>query len=210
VYGLSLITGPVEEPLTVAELKTWLRVEHTTDDTLIESLGKTARAMAERWLGRQLITATWMLTLDGFPWPGGWQFMEAPQIHPDPHTIRLPKAPLQSVTSIQYYDMADTLQTLASTVYVVDATTDPGRIVLAMAKVWPVTRLKPGAVRITFVAGYAAASSVPEELKLAIRIAVAFWYENRGESLDRGELSLPMASQSLLWANWNGETGYGI
>lgn len=205
MYGLTLTSEPASEPVTVAELRAWVRQDQTTDDAVLESLGKAARSMVEKLAGRQLVTATWVLSLDGFPWPGGWAFLEAPTIFPDPHTIRVPKAPLQSVTSVQYYDLGDTLQTLDAGTYVVDAATDPGRIFLAMNKVWPVTRLRPAAVRITFVAGYGAAGSVPEEAKLAIKMAVANWYENRGEAASE----LPMASKALLHQLWNGELEYG-
>lgn len=209
MYGLTLASGPAEEPVTTAELKTWLRVEHSSDDTLIDSLGKTARILAERLIGRQMVTASWILSLDGFPWPGGWAFLENPMVFPDPHTILLPKAPLASVSSVTYYDIGNTLRTLSSSVYVVDAATDPGRIVLGMGQVWPVTRLRPGAVRVTFSAGYGGASAVPEDLKTAIKIATAFWYENRGEEVAANATKLPMAAESLLLANWNGALEYG-
>lgn len=211
MYGLTLQSVPAEEPVTTAELRDWLRQESTADDTIIAALGRTARGMVERLLGRQLVTATWLLSLDNFPWPGGWQFIENPGLFPDPHTIRMPKAPLQSVTSIQYYDMADTLNTLSSTVYEVDARTDPGRIMLGMGKVWPVTRLKPAAVRVVFVAGYGNASAVPESIKTAIKLTVAHWYENR-EAVVTGTIAteLPVSARALLYSEWNGELEYGL
>lgn len=181
-------------------------MDETAENDLITSLGSAARVLVERLTGRQLVTATWLLSLDAFPRGGGWAFLDSPMILPDPHTIRIPKCPLQSVSSVQYYDLGDTLQTLASTVYDVDARTDPGRIVLAMNQVWPVTRLKPGAVRVTFVAGYGAASSVPETLKTAIKLTVASWFENRGEA---GH-SLPEGVRTLLACEWNGELEYGL
>lgn len=204
MYGLTQVSASASEPLTVPELRSWVRQDQTFDDATIEALGKAARALVEGLSGRQLVTATWRLDIDGFPWPGGWQYLDAPLLFPNPHTIRLPKAPLQSVTSVQYYDLSDTLQTLDPSVYDVDVARDPGRISLAMNRVWPVTRLRPGAVRITFVAGYGAASAVPEEIKQAIRVTVAQWYEHRGE-----EGELPLAAKSLLNLIWNGEWEYG-
>lgn len=206
MYGLTLTSAPAEEPVSLVELKAWLRVDFDKDNALITALGAAARGMVERLSGRQLVTATWRMTLDTFPYPGGWQFVEAPAIFPDPHQILIPRAPLQSVSSVAYYDLSDTLQTLAATTYDVDAAHDPGRIFLAMGKTWPVVRLKPGAVRITFVAGYGSASSVPEEVKLAIKFAVAFWYENRGEQ----PVELPPASKALLDLIWNGCIEYGL
>lgn len=208
MYGLTLVTPPAEEPVSLAELKDWLRQEGSGDNPLIAALGVAARRACEQLLGRQLVTATWRLTLPGFPWPGGWAHLAAPLIHPDPHTIRLPKAPLQSVTSVQYYDMANALQALASTVYDVDAAQDPGRITLGQAQVWPVTRLRPDAVRVTFVAGHGAAAAVPETTKLAIKMLAAFWYEHRGESAEARPV--PQAVRALLDSEWNGEREYGL
>lgn len=207
MYGLSLTSAPASEPVDTAELKAWLRLEHSADDALVSGLGIAARKALEKQIGRQLVSATWLLTLDGFPWPGGWAMLENPGIYPDPHTILIPKAPLQSVTSIQYYDLGDTLRTLDASTYDVDAVHDPGRIVLAMNKVWPVTRLKPGAVRITFVAGYGAAGTVPEDIKLAIKMVVNHWYEHRGEDGNQDEL--PAGVRRLLSLNWNGCLEYG-
>jgi len=208
MYGLTLASAPASEPVTLAELKSWLRVETTADDSDITALGLAARRLVESYLGRQLVTATWRLTLDGFPWPGGWAYLEAPTLFPDPHTIRIPKAPLQSVSTVEYYDLGGTLNTLDAATYNVDAASDPGRIILAMGKVWPVTKLMPAAVQITFVAGYGAAASVPEEVKLAIKMLAAHWYERRGD--DGTQEELPLAVKSLLGLNWNGEREYGL
>lgn len=209
MYGLTLVSAPAAEPLTTAELKAWLRVDHSSDDTTIAALGAAAREMCERLTGRAFVTQTWRLTLDAFPyaWTGWGGVRNTPPADLAAWSIRLPKAPLQSVSSIEYHDLADALQTLASTAYDVDAAHDPGRVSLAFGQVWPVTRPKPGAVRITFVAGYGAAAAVPEGIKTAIRFAVASWYENRGEVAGMEEL--PPASKALLRAFWNGEQEYG-
>lgn len=210
MYGLVLSSAPVTEPVSLTELKTWLRRDDSDDDTAITALGAAARRLVENRLGRQLVTATWVLTLDTFPRAGGWAFLESPMIFPDPHTIRLPKAPLQSVQSVEYYDLGDNLLTLASTVYDVDIRTDPGRILLAQNQVWPVTRFKPGAVRVTFTAGYGGASSVPEQVKTAIKMTAAFWYENRGEAIESAGVALPLAVETILANEWNGELEYGL
>lgn len=210
MYGLTLTSAPAEEPVTTAELKAWLRQEETADDALIASLGAAARELVERLTGRQLVTASYRMTLDYFPWPGGWQYLEAPAVFPDPHTIRMPKAPLQSVASVQYYDLGNNLLTLAATVYDVDAASDPGRVVLGMNQVWPVVRLKPGAVRVAFTAGYGAAADVPEGLKHAVKVATAWLYENRGEAFDATNARLPLAVEALMFSHWNGCLEYSF
>lgn len=212
MYGLTLTSAAAEEPVTTAEAKSWLRVDHSSDDTLVAALVAAARGLCERITGRAFVTQTWRLTLDQFPFGwAGWGFLgqgTPPAEFPGRGAIRVPKAPLQSVSSIQYYDLSDTLQTLASTTYDVDAAHDPGRITLAFGQVWPVTRPKPGAVRITFVAGYGAASAVPQEIKHAVMLTVARWYENRGE--DAAAMNdLPAGAKALLAGTWNGEMEYG-
>lgn len=211
MYGLTLITAPSGEPVTTAELRDWVRVSGSAHDTLLASLGAAARELCEKLMGRALMTQTWRLSLDGFPWPGGWHVLRHPSIWPDPHTIRLPKAPLQSVTGVTYYDMGGNLQTLATSVYDVDAAHDPGRITLALGQTWPVTRPRPGAVRVEFVAGYGNAAAVPEAIKLAIKLSVAQWFENR-EAVVTGTIAteLPWAARQLLASHWNGELEYGL
>ena len=80
--ALILITPPAEEPVTLAELKAWCRVDTSDDDALITGLGIAAREYVEQALGRQLVTATFDLIYDAFP--------EA--------AIRIPRPPVQSVT----------------------------------------------------------------------------------------------------------------
>ncbi len=87
--GLKLITGPTEEPVSLAEAKAQLREKTTDNDTEITSLIPRARQYVEDFTHRALITQTWELALDAFP---AW-------------AICVPKAPLASVTSIQYVDV---------------------------------------------------------------------------------------------------------
>lgn len=208
MYGLKLITAPTEEPVSLTEAKAWLRVEHDADDVKVRMLVKAARGAIEKLSGRQLVTATWQMSLDSFPWPQGWAFLESPLYFPDPHQIRLPKAPLQAVSQIQYVAMDGTLQTLDPSIYDVDTASDPGRIVLGMAKVWPVCKLTPAAVKITFVAGYGLPQAVPEELKTAIKMVAASFYEHAGE--DGNMQAIPPAALALVDLTANGEREYGF
>mgnify|MGYP000875925253 CR=1 FL=1 len=112
MYSLQQTAAPAEEPVSLTEAKLWLRVETSADDSLISSLVTAARGMVEKLAGRQLVTAQWVLRLDTFPYPNGWWILAYPGLFPDPMTIRVPKAPLQSVEGITYYDLGGTLQTL--------------------------------------------------------------------------------------------------
>ena len=165
---LVLVTPPASEPLTVAEAKAHLRVFHSGDDDVIEDMITTAREAVETYLGRALITQTWALKDDD---------CEA--------SYRLPKAPLASVASITYVDSNGTTQTLATDQYVVlasgvDRACEPGRIVPAYNVVWPSVRGEPDDVVVQFVAGYGAASAVPQTFKSAMKVLLEDLYEERG------------------------------
>src|SRR5690554_6904374 len=130
-WALVRVTQPAEEPVTLVEAKTHLRVDATDEDALISSLIASAREHVEAFQLRALVTQTWRLSLDRFP---------------RGRVIRLPRPPLQSVTSITYTDPGGAQQTLSNTLYDVDTDSEPGRIVLKDDADWPDTADVPRAV----------------------------------------------------------------
>jgi len=181
---------PASEPVTLEEAKSHLRVDASDDDTLIEGLITAARQYYEDVTRRALITQTWRLSLDR--WPGGSE-------------ILLPRAPLQSVTSVVYTDSDGTATTWSSDEYAVDADSEPGRVVLGYGYSWPSATLRTSLpIQITYEAGYGDADDVPEKIKQAIKLLVGHWYENReGVMVAQGVSiqGLPLAIDSLVWAN---------
>jgi len=137
---------PVGEPISLTAAKLHLRVDHTDDDVLIGDLIKSARDFVEDFTARRLIVRTEELTIDAFP----SNLIES---------IELPSAPLISVSSVKYYDIAGVEQTLATSIYTVDAKSEPGQIYIAYGQWWPATQAIPNAVRITYLAGYIATFS---------------------------------------------------
>ena len=154
---LRIVTAPAIEPVTVAEVKLDARIDVADLDATLTLLITGARRVAEDRTGRSLITQTWELVLDAFPSAG----------------IEVGKLPIQSITSVKYYDSDGVLQTLSSANYVLDTDTLPGWILPAYGVSWPATHAVSNAVIIRFVTGYgAAASDVPAEIKLWIRAQV--------------------------------------
>lgn len=158
-------TSPASEPVTLAEAKAHLRVTHASEDTLISSLIIAARNYVEGLCNRPLITRTYLLKLDRFP---------------GRNEIVLPSGKVSAVSVIRYFDTSNSNITLASTNYVVEGARLPGSVVLAYGiSSWPNTRFQPGlaSVDITYTAGYANAAAVPQALKQAVLMAVAYWYD---------------------------------
>lgn len=60
----TLIAGPGEEPVSLAEAKTWCRIDADDEDGLVNALIAAARLHVESLTGRALVTQTWRLTLD--------------------------------------------------------------------------------------------------------------------------------------------------
>jgi uncharacterized phiE125 gp8 family phage protein len=178
---LKTILPPDDEPVTLQEARTHLRLE-TGEDQYITNLIAVARRYCESFQGRAYITQTWDLRLNAFPHG----------------CIRIPLPPLQEITFIKYKDHAGVVQTLDPSDYVVDVFGEPGLICRAIGKSWPTTYPEINAVQIRFVAGYGAAADVPPETKHAILLKVADLYEHRGgdEGVDR---NIQDAIESLLW-----------
>jgi len=195
---LSLITAPVNEPLMLEEVKEHLRVTVDDDDSYIHALihaaidhldGRDGR------LGRALITQTWQLELDEFPW--SWP------------RIILPLPPLQSIVSVTYVDAGGVwagsppslpYSTMAAGDYIIDTTSRFGQIVLRSDKSWPGTRAEYGAVRVKFVAGYGDdGEDIPMPIRQAMYLLIGHWYEHREEVVVGQPVApLPMAVDALL------------
>lgn len=185
-YGLTLVTAPTAEPLTVGEAKKHVELAEsdTTHDATLAALLKAARQCVENRTNRQLVTATWDLKLDAFPLSG---------------PILLPYAPVASVTSITYVDSAGDSQTWASSNYVVSTSREPCEVRLAYSKSFPVTRVQPDAVTVRFVAGYGDPEDVPAAIKQAMLLLLGHWFENR-EAVVTGTIAteLPQSAEALL------------
>lgn len=187
--SLTLITPPVLEPLTLVEAKDHLRVDGTTEDSVIEPLIEAVRQHIEGrdgWLGRVLLTQTWEWRLDRFP-----SGADA--------ALRVPLPPLQSVTSIQYTDTAGAVQTWSATLYTVDTKSEPARIVPVFGEAYPSTQAVIDAVTVTFVAGYGVnPQDVPATIRSALLLLIGDLYKNRESRLRQGEIDNPTVSALLM------------
>lgn len=180
-------TAPLSEPITLAVAKAHLRVDFDDDDTLIGALITAAREYCEDVLGRALMTRTLEGALDD---------------EPEGDTITLPRPPLSSVRSVKFYDTDDVATTVDPADYLVDITSEPGRIVLNDGAEWPQVDLRPAnAVVIEFDAGYGDdPEDVPAKFRQAMLLMIGHWYTHREEvSVGSGSaMPIPFAASALL------------
>jgi uncharacterized phiE125 gp8 family phage protein len=187
-YHLNLVTAPASEPVTTTEVKTFLRIDSSDEDTLLGNLITTARQSAEAYTGRGLITQTWQMFMDTWPsglgdWWDGVRQLPITEVHAI-KDIKMPKPPLQSITHIKTYDDDDSATTFSSSNYYVSAYSGDyarnGRMSLRNSAAWPSYEREADGIEIQFVCGYGdAASDVPQQIKQAILQEVAYLYENR-------------------------------
>ena len=66
--GLQIETPPLVEPVTLADMKNYLKVVFSDDDVLIQSLITAAREVVEGFTARSYVTKGYIMTLDAFPY----------------------------------------------------------------------------------------------------------------------------------------------
>jgi len=185
--SLEVTVGPAMEPISLAEAKAHLRVDHTDEDAVIRRLIGAARRRCELVARRAFVSQTLALKLARWPRDG---------------VIRLWRPPLQSVSSIVYVDSAGDSATWDGENYVVEAGVEPPGVWLGYGKQWPTATLRPGLpITVTYVAGYGDAEDVPETYRQAVLLMVGHYFENREAVVVQAGvtgLTLPLAVEDLL------------
>lgn len=161
-----VVTPPVGFPVNLAEAKAHLNVDLDVDDVLITQKLDAAVAWAQEFQGIQYLTATIDEFFDGFP----------------RGLLMLKLEPVQSITSITYFDTAGASQTWATSKWQKDLDADPVRIAPEPGETWPLTehrRMK--SVTVRYIAGYGNMAQVPWDIKNGFLMKLAELYENRGD-----------------------------
>lgn len=178
------VTAPASEPITLAEAKAHLRVDASDEDTLISSLISAAVSHLDATgsLGRAMITQTW-----------------AEWVSASPGYVRLPIGPFQSLTSVEYYDSDNAIQTATLSDFETWLDGDFVRVKPKEGSLWPTAFSRPDAIKITYVAGFGDdATDVPQGIRQAILLLVGHWYENRMAVSEARLTEVPIAVEALI------------
>lgn len=185
---------PSVEPVSTTEAKAQLRIhtDDTTYDTEITRKLAAARQWIERRFGISIISQTRKQIQDRFPCDGSWS------------SVKLLYPPVQSITTFSYTDSEGVTQTLvAGTNYsstgLMTPTLGAQDIIIPQLypiSFWPTIKSVPGAVSITYVAGFGADGTyVPQPVKEAVLMVLAHFFEQRqaeitGESIAKFEMDV--------------------
>lgn len=186
-----IITAPTFEPLSVADVSEYLRLDDSPKDTLlISALITAARQHLENYLNRFIAEQTVELALTG------WK-----------DKIEL-SAPLQSVTSIKYLDENGAEQTLASNQYIVDTYSEPAAIYPAYNVTFPNLYDQENNVKIRYVVGFTSGGSpdsnpLPDPLKFAMMLIIGDLYANREASGEKAYQVNPTVQNLLQFYRLN-------
>lgn len=176
------LSPPAQEPVSLSEAKTFLRLDQNAEDDLLGTLITAARLMVEAASGRLLVDQAWRIVIDR--WPDGGE-------------IRLPLSPLSAITAARVYDLLGVAQPVAPTALQLDTAADPP-LVRVVAEVPEIGRAR-GAIEIDVVAGFGAtASAVPALLRQAVLRLAARWFEQRGDVVGRDAEALPPEIMALV------------
>ena len=148
--------APTTNAVTLDEMKHFLRVLHTDDDVLINSMIRQAQESAELIMNRQIMPCTFELYFDAMP-----------------NEIILPRPPLLELVSFETYNL---VAWFSVSEYTLDDKSTPAVLYPAS---WETIRPEKNGVKVVYRAGWEDASKVPESIKAWIKIQVSTYYENR-------------------------------
>jgi uncharacterized phiE125 gp8 family phage protein len=217
MIGVRDLTQPAAEPVTLVQAKSHLRVDFSDDDDLIGTYISAARTLAEKMTRRAFFNRDVQLTLDHFPiaWS---ETLNPSERHPaldwfNRFAIRLPKPSCVEVKSIKYQDGLGTQITLDPSSYVVDANSEPARIVPVTTMAWPYPAIyTPGSIAAVYTAGTygdgVEVNNTPANVVAAILLLLGHLYENRSATAEKTLATIPLAVESLLASEVHHTFGY--
>lgn len=158
---MQLITAPELEPVTLADARSFLRIDTSADDEILQKLLTTAREMVETRTGLALITQSWQLKIARWPRSG---------------RLALYRFPVQMIEKVTARDSALNLIEIDPSEMHLQLANRPHR--LCFAKRGNSSDIID--ITVDFTAGFGSTpDKVPEALKQAILVLCGNLYENR-------------------------------
>lgn len=177
-----IVAGPAVEPVGLAEMKAYLRLDGNDEDDLVAALCTAARITVERHGRLALIEQTWRLVLR--EWPRR-------------RCLRLPLGPILGIDAVRVSEESGSLVELGPEFFRLDESGGLAHLVLeapAPDPAGPSPRIE-----VDFSCGFGPApTDVPESLVLAVRRLAALWFEHRGDEPNAATPGLPSGIAALI------------
>ncbi|MEP0519663.1 MAG: head-tail connector protein [Hyphomicrobiales bacterium] len=179
--SVTLMAPPALEPVSLVQMKQHLRVEHASEDTLISAYITSARLHVEALLAKLLISQNWHLNFDRLP---------------TGKIVYLPLAPLLSLNSVSFYTEQSGPNPIPPVDYAIDLNSVRPRFSLHLER----QNLRTfGAYELDVTVGYGpAAEDVPGDIRQALILLVAHWYENREAATPLAREHIPHGVRAIL------------
>jgi uncharacterized phiE125 gp8 family phage protein len=155
---LSVVTDSAELAVSLAEVKSWLKIDHNEDDDKLNELIKSATVTIESYINQAIITKTFLYVNDNFVLDENYDI-----------AIYLPYTPI-NISFFKIYDTENTENTIT------DYQRYNRKIVFNDLSVTP--RINE-AYQVQFTAGIASnALTTPKDIKIVLKEIVAFFYDD--------------------------------
>jgi uncharacterized phiE125 gp8 family phage protein len=163
IPNIKQVTAPAAEPVSVDELKSFLRIDSNFEDELLQKIISSARVLVEEYTKRSLVNQAWKISFDDFA----------------PRNVRLIRGPVASITSVNVIAENNSVSLV-----------DESNYQLSVSKEYLIFEkfIAGKQIEINYATGYGAdGANVPEPLKLAILTLCSKIYERKPEAFQIDE-----------------------
>jgi uncharacterized phiE125 gp8 family phage protein len=170
----SIATQPTgTDIVSLDDMKEFLRVEHTDEDTTITAIIDAAVQAAQDYTGRHFVSSVFSLSIDSF------------------YNVEVPTG-ITTISGISYFDSAGDSQTLSVDKYYADFRREPGRISFIDPPSTHTDRFNA-----VVIAGTLGDTAYPP-IKHAIKMLAAHYYENRRAVIITTSSKIPLGIEAIL------------
>jgi|APHM01.1.fsa_nt_gi phage conserved hypothetical protein, phiE125 gp8 family len=171
------VSAPAQLPVTRAEAAAHLKLDseqEQEDGPQLDQFIAAATSWCEKYLNRQLITATYANFFNVFG-----------------RRLQIWFPPIQNVQSIQYKNDNGVVESFPSNQFVFDNKVEPGEVTLAADQTWPNSlEDEVNIIEVQAKCGYGDnPEDIPQEIKVAILMKMTQFYEVRSVGIEDKQLT---------------------
>ena len=176
-----LVTPAAENPITFSIASDWCRDIDVADTSIVEGIIIGVTNLLESMMNRVFVTK-------GYTGKFSTLCLSQYENH---YFVEISRAPLITVSEVRINgDVVDSAN------YVIKESSGFSRILFLDFEILDTDLAYP--IEIDFTAGYGTASEIPDDIITAIKQAVLFWYENRGDVSTDADQQIPFVTKQIV------------